>query len=44
MLAVEQRSYNETTTRNGEPTGTMKSRLSRARHKLRKQVLAEQSF
>lgn len=43
MLAVEQRSYEETTARNGKPTGTMKSRLSRPRTKLRKQVLAEES-
>ena len=40
-LAVEQRSYQETTAQNGNPTGTMKSRLSRARTKLRKAVLAE---
>ncbi len=42
LLAVEQRSYFEVTAENGNPTGTMKSRLSRARGKLRRAVLAEE--
>ena len=39
LLAVQQRSYLEVTAENGNPTGTMKSRLSRARIKLRAAVL-----
>jgi RNA polymerase sigma-70 factor (ECF subfamily) len=41
LLAVQQRSYGEVTTENGSPIGTMKSRLSRARAKLRKAVLED---
>lgn len=40
-LAVEQRAYEEMAAANGAPTGTLKSRLSRARSKLRAAVLTE---
>ena len=41
-LAVKERSYQELAAENGVPMGTMKSRLSRARGKLRQAVLAEE--
>lgn len=41
LLAVEQHSYIEVAAENGNPTGTMKSRLSRARAKLRAAVMED---
>ena len=41
LLAVQQRSYLEVAAENGNPTGTMKSRLSRARAKLRSAVMED---
>ena len=42
-LAVEQRGYHAVAKAHGQPVGTFKSRLSRARRKLRAEVLAESS-
>jgi len=41
LLAVDQCSYQEVAEASGQATGTLKSRLSRARAKLRDQVLLE---
>lgn len=41
-LGVEQRPYEELVAETGSPAGTMKSRLSRARGKLRRAVLAKE--
>ena len=42
LMAIDQQTYRETSDSNGTPIGTMKSRLSRARERLREDVLAEE--